>query len=307
MDQFALQHSQMKDMTPHKRNFMKDCYSLLAKCKQNLGDWHGAVNDLKELCKLDEDDSNSVLQLALALRECNEVDEAIRILRRLSIIENNNNPFTLYQLANMLAINEKLDQSITYHLRAIQKIDIQKGDEEKELLFKTYHNLAITYKRVDEKENADTYGTKCEELLQSTPGLMERVNEGQIEFGGEGIDDITEYEKEQELKHTTVEPVDITKKRFRIEEVIGALSGDVSINNQFKLIQDALKQDEKEGKIRDITEEEMDTALNNMSPGDMKKFDHIFEKLLADGAIAPIEKEGPISTKLKTKSNSNSE
>lgn len=29
---------------------------------------------------------------------------------------------------------------------------------------------------------------------------------------GEGIEDITEYEKELEAKHTPVEPIDITKK-----------------------------------------------------------------------------------------------
>lgn len=52
----------------------------------------------------------------MALKECNQVDESITILRRLCLVENNNNPVSLYQLANMLAINEKLDQAITYYL-----------------------------------------------------------------------------------------------------------------------------------------------------------------------------------------------
>jgi len=309
LDQFALEHSRMKNITSSKLKFMKECYLLLAKSKQKLREWEASITDLKQLCKLDENDSTSVLELALALRECNEIDEAIRILRRLSIIENNNNPFTLYQLANMLTINEKLDQSITYHLRAIEKIE-NKGEEQNELLFKIYHNLAITYKRINEEENATIYQDKCEALLQTMPELMEKINEGQIEFGGEGIEDITEYEKEQEAKHTPVEPVDITKKRFRIEEAIGALSsGNLSVTNQYKLIQDALKHDEKEGKIKDMSEEDMDKALDNMSTSDIKNFDLVVEKLLAEGAIAPLEKEESktvINPKLKTKAKINS-
>jgi hypothetical protein len=53
--------------------------------------------------------------LALALRECERVEESITILRRLCLVENNNNPKSLYQLANMLAVNEKLDQAIIYY------------------------------------------------------------------------------------------------------------------------------------------------------------------------------------------------
>lgn len=75
LNQIALEHSRMKNITPHKRNFLKDCYLFLAKSKQRLGDWKGSLSDLRDLCKIDEDDSNSVIELGIYFRS-----------RRLSIL-----------------------------------------------------------------------------------------------------------------------------------------------------------------------------------------------------------------------------
>jgi tetratricopeptide (TPR) repeat protein len=63
------------------------------------------------------------------LRECDEFDEAITILRRLNLIEHNSNPHSLYQLANMLSLNEKVDQALIYYEKAREKAEAKLGGE----------------------------------------------------------------------------------------------------------------------------------------------------------------------------------
>jgi hypothetical protein len=48
-----------------KKDYFLECHQYLANCKKEKNDWEGAVTNLKEVCSLSQDSSDSVLELGI--------------------------------------------------------------------------------------------------------------------------------------------------------------------------------------------------------------------------------------------------
>eukprot|EP01126_Amoeba_proteus_P026331 TRINITY_DN2608_c0_g3_i4.p1 TRINITY_DN2608_c0_g3~~TRINITY_DN2608_c0_g3_i4.p1 ORF type:complete len:606 (+),score=139.71 TRINITY_DN2608_c0_g3_i4:808-2625(+) len=280
-------------------NHVRDVLFLSGMVKKQAREYSLASLCFQQGLYVKPDDLECLLELGIVDSYLNKHQEAISTLRR-ALVLYPQDPRIPFVLGNVLAQLEKYEQSLVQYLKALSLINKDTGDPE--FLLKLYNNLGVAYHRLGGVDKHSEYMDRIDEIVEKHPYLADKIHNQELVYLLEGKElelelerkGQTEMEENQQNEKKEV-PVDAEQcekpKSFassstsnllfyeKVQEILKdpALFETGRIDD---ILRNAFDKDVQEGRIRDMTDQEITMALAHIDQEELSNLEQVLDNIV---------------------------